>query len=224
MPQVGSSPKPSIFGRVAYVNGKPPGVSRSRNLGASLTSTGNPRGFALAQLGASLTSTGNPRGFRARATWWWHGWLVRKALASHQCDPGSNPAKAIMWVELCVGSLLCHEGFSPGPPVFPPSGKIRHFRSQAVLRGHNGLMWLAAKGALACLLLEHVVAASFAIQLQLRVRMISLPNYYYLDGFLVWEASDGEHNISSCSGWLFNSGEKVMPLSNPRWPVWQCNY
>ena len=53
------------------------------------------------------------------------------------------------------------------------------FRSQAVLRGHNGLMWLAAKGALACLLLEHVVAASFAIQLQLRVRMISLPNYYY---------------------------------------------
>ncbi len=21
----------------------------------------------------------------------WHGWLVRKALASHQCDPGSIP-------------------------------------------------------------------------------------------------------------------------------------
>jgi hypothetical protein len=33
----------------------------------------------------------------------------------------------------------------------------------AVLPGHNGLMWLAAKGALACLLLEHVVAGSFAI-------------------------------------------------------------
>ena len=27
----------------------------------------------------------------------------------------------------------------------------------AVLRGHKRLMWLAAKGALACLLLEHVV-------------------------------------------------------------------
>ena len=29
----------------------------------------------------------------------------------------------------------------------------------AVLHGHNGLMWLAAVCALACLLLEHVVAA-----------------------------------------------------------------
>ena len=35
----------------------------------------------------------------------------------------------------------------------------------AVLRGHNGLMLLAAKGAHACLLLEQAVAASFAIQL-----------------------------------------------------------
>ena len=62
-------------------------------------------------------------------------------------------------------------GFSI-PYGFPSSGKkIKHFRSLAVLRGHIGLMWLAAKGALACLLLEdivaaeHVVAASFAIQL-----------------------------------------------------------
>ena len=43
--------------------------------------------------------------------------------------------------------------------------KIKHFRSLAVPRGHNGLIWLAAKGPLACLLLEHVVARSFAIQL-----------------------------------------------------------
>ena len=35
----------------------------------------------------------------------------------------------------------------------------------AVLCGHNGLMWLAANRALACLLLGHVVATSFAIQL-----------------------------------------------------------
>ena len=51
------------------------------------------------------------------------------------------------------------------PSGFPPSGKIKHFRSLAVLRGHNGLMCLAAKRALVCLLLEHVVAASFVIQL-----------------------------------------------------------
>ena len=44
-------------------------------------------------------------------------------------------------------------------PVF------NHFRNLAVLRSHNGLMWLAAECALACLLLEHVVAASFSIQL-----------------------------------------------------------
>ena len=37
--------------------------------------------------------------------------------------------------------------------------------SGCVLRGHNGLMWLAAEGAVACLLLEQVVAASFAIKL-----------------------------------------------------------
>ena len=35
----------------------------------------------------------------------------------------------------------------------------------AVLRGHNGLIWMAAEGALACLLLENIVATSFAIQL-----------------------------------------------------------
>ena len=39
----------------------------------------------------------------------WHGWLVRKAVASHQGDPGSIPGRAI--VELCVGSLLCHKVF-----------------------------------------------------------------------------------------------------------------
>ena len=47
---------------------------------------------------------------------------------------------------------------------FPPLGKLqRHFRSMAVLRGHNGLMLLAAKGALACLLLDYIdIDASLA--------------------------------------------------------------
>ena len=55
-------------------------------------------------------------------------------------------------------------GFSR-PSGFPPSVKNNHFRSLAVLHGHNELVWLAAKSALACLLLEHVVAVSFAMQL-----------------------------------------------------------
>ena len=64
--------------------------------------------------------------------------------------------------------------------------KTQYNRSLAVLRGHNGLMWLAAKATLACLLLEHVVASSFAIQ---RVRMISLSTYYYYHG--QWLPSNG---------------------------------
>ena len=47
----------------------------------------------------------------------WYGWLVRKALTSHQGDPGSIPGRGHMWVELCVGSLLYHKGF-PDHPVF----------------------------------------------------------------------------------------------------------
>ena len=94
---------------------------------------------------------------------WWHGWLVRKALASHQGDPVRFPVGAIMLVELCVG-IAVPRGFSR-LSGFPPSGKNQTLLILAVLRGHNGLMWLAAECALACLLLEHIVAASFAIQL-----------------------------------------------------------
>ena len=41
-----------------------------------------------------------------------------RALASHQCGPGSNPGINAMWVEFVVVSLLCSRGFSPGTPVF----------------------------------------------------------------------------------------------------------
>ena len=43
-----------------------------------------------------------------------------RTLASHQCGPGSIPARCHMWVEFVVGSLLALlEGFSLGSPVFP---------------------------------------------------------------------------------------------------------
>ena len=64
--------------------------------------------------------------------------------------------------QLCVGSLLCQEGFPDHFRGFSSLGKNQTLSILAVLRGHNGLMWLAVRGALACLLLEHVVAASFA--------------------------------------------------------------
>ncbi len=46
------------------------------------------------------------------------GGAVVRALAYHQCGPGSIPVRCHMWVEFSVGSLPCSEGFSPGSPVF----------------------------------------------------------------------------------------------------------
>ncbi len=51
------------------------------------------------------------------------GGAVVRALASHQCDPGSIPARCHMWVEFVVGFCSCSEGFSPGSPVFLPPQK-----------------------------------------------------------------------------------------------------
>ena len=50
------------------------------------------------------------------------GGAVVRALASHQCGPGSILAQYLwyMWVEFVVGSRPCFEGFSPGSPVFLP--------------------------------------------------------------------------------------------------------
>ena len=66
---------------------------------------------------------------------------------------------------------------------FSSLGKNQTLPLLAVLPGHNRLMWLAAQGALACLLIEPVQPRPFAIQL--RVRMINLPNYYYISGYLI---------------------------------------
>ena len=33
-----------------------------------------------------------------------------RALASHQCSPGSIPGHGVMWVEFVVGSHPCFEG------------------------------------------------------------------------------------------------------------------
>ena len=46
-----------------------------------------------------------------------------RALAFHQCGPGSNPAQAT-WVEFVVGSLLAPRGFYPWKySGFPLSSK-----------------------------------------------------------------------------------------------------
>ena len=48
------------------------------------------------------------------------GGAVVRALASHQCDPGSNPGvEAIFGLSLLLVLHLAPRGFSPGTPVFP---------------------------------------------------------------------------------------------------------
>ena len=59
----------------------------------------------------------------------WHllgskGGAVVRALASHQCDPGSNPGDdAICGLSLLLVLFLAPRGFSPGTPVFPSPQK-----------------------------------------------------------------------------------------------------
>ena len=46
---------------------------------------------------------------------------VVRALASHQCVPGSIPGPGVICeFEFVVGSRPCSEGFSQGSPVFLP--------------------------------------------------------------------------------------------------------
>ena len=48
------------------------------------------------------------------------GGAVVRALASHQCGPGSNPGvDAISGLSLLLVLSLAPRGFSPGTPVFP---------------------------------------------------------------------------------------------------------
>ena len=48
-----------------------------------------------------------------------------RALASHQCGPGSNPGVGaiLVWVEFVVGSLLCCKRFSFGYSGLPLASK-----------------------------------------------------------------------------------------------------
>ena len=57
-----------------------------------------------------------------------HGAVVR-ALASHQCGPGSNPGvDAICGLSLLLVLSLAPRGFSPGATVFPSPQKSTQFR------------------------------------------------------------------------------------------------
>ena len=50
--------------------------------------------------------------------------VVVRALASHQCGPGSNPGvDAICGLSLLLVLSLAPRGFSPGTPVFPSPEK-----------------------------------------------------------------------------------------------------
>ena len=51
-----------------------------------------------------------------------------RALASHQCGPGSTPSRGVKCgLSLLLVLVLAPRGFSPGTPVFPqiPTSKLR---------------------------------------------------------------------------------------------------
>ena len=102
----------------------------------------------------------------------WHGWLVHKALASHQGDPGSILGA---FCELSRALVLCCATRVFQTKQFPPSRKIKHFWSwlcSVVIMGWCGRQLNAPL---------HACFSNTLSQLnsKRRVRMISLPNYYY---------------------------------------------
>ena len=62
---------------------------------------------------------------------WSRDGAVVRALASHQCGPGSIAARRHMWVEFVVGSRPCYERFSAGSPVFLPPQKPTFLNSNS---------------------------------------------------------------------------------------------
>ena len=57
---------------------------------------------------------------------------VVRALASHQCGPGSNPGvDAICGLSLLLVLSLAPRGFSPGTPVFPSPQKPTFLNSNS---------------------------------------------------------------------------------------------
>ena len=54
-----------------------------------------------------------------------NGFVVVRALPSHQCGPGSIPwSDAICGLSLLLVLSLAPRGFSPGNPVFPSPQKL----------------------------------------------------------------------------------------------------
>ena len=55
---------------------------------------------------------------------WSKGGAVMRAIASHQCGPGSNcGVDTIRGLSLLLALCLAPRGFSPGTPVFPSPQK-----------------------------------------------------------------------------------------------------
>ena len=68
------------------------------------------------------------------------GGAVVRALASHQCGPGSNPGvDAICGLSLLLVLSLAPRGFSPGTPVFPSPQKPTLSNSNSIWNAQTRL-------------------------------------------------------------------------------------
>ena len=58
---------------------------------------------------------------------------VVRALASHQCGPGSTPGPGVICeLSLLLVLVLAPRGFSPGTPVFPSPQKPTFLNSNSI--------------------------------------------------------------------------------------------
>ena len=73
---------------------------------------------------------------------------ISKTKTENSFDLGERlkPFFMLNFPQVCVGSLLCYGGFSPGSPVFLPPQKPNTFDLKLCFVIIYGLMWLAAKG------------------------------------------------------------------------------
>ena len=71
----------------------------------------------------------------------WNGAVVR-ALASHQCGPGSTPGPGVICglsTSLLLVLVLAPRGFSPDTPAFPSPQKTNTSKFQLDLERNNKL-------------------------------------------------------------------------------------
>ena len=74
------------------------------------------------------------------------GGTVVRALASHQCGPGSILSTDHLWAKYVVGSFSAPRGFPSGTPVFPSLQKLALLNSNSTRNAQMHNTWAPGSG------------------------------------------------------------------------------